>query len=751
MWHPLKAAVFGCLIGIVGLLASLLHFSHDIEESVGLGLLFNLRGPRKAPSDVIVISIDRKSSERLKVSSNPDRWPRSLHADLIEILIREGAASIIFDMYFIDPRTPTEDDSLATAINNAGNVVLAELLRAQEVSTPLDGGVQSSVHRVVSAVKPIESVARAAFATAPFVLPRMPVRVNQYWTFLPDAGDSPTFPVVALQLYTLPVHGDFIRLLERVRPFLADRLPDDAKAAIRAGGAVKFIKAIRKIFEGDPLLGEDMIGELERSKLAANDARRERMLKALIKMYGGTKHPYLNYYGPPQTLATIPFYEALRLGADTADVQRPAVAGKVVFVGLSEKELAERQDSFHTVFSQANGVFISGVEIAATAFANLVEGRPVTPIGAAFYLALILAWGFLVGVVCRMTVTTVAALAVTALSAVYLVVAHFQFTNDGTWLPVAIPLFLQGPLGFFGALSLNYFETNRERQNIRNALSYYVPTEVVNQLARNRIDMRRGGETVYGVCLFADAAGYTPFSERFEPRELREVMHQYFEATFAPIHQNGGLVVDLKGDSILAIWKAAQPEMTLRQRACDAALGLAKAVREFNQRLETLQLPTRIGLHAGEIFLGNIGAGEHYEYGVTGDTVNTASRMDGLNKYLGTQILVSAEVIHELNGFLAREAGSFLLKGKTQPVVVYELLCRLEEAKEKQKQASAIFTDALVAFRQRSWGEAKENFHRCLELLGQDGLSQYYLKLCKEYLKHPPDGAWNGVIQMEEK
>jgi len=350
-----------------------------------------------------------------------------------------------------------------------------------------------------------------------------------------------------------------------------------------------------------------------------------------------------------------------------------------------------------------------------------------------------------------MTVTTVAALAVTALSAVYLVVAHFQFTNDGTWLPVAIPLFLQGPLGFFGALSLNYFETNRERQNIRNALSYYVPTDVVNQMARNRIDMRRGGETVFGVCLFADAAGYTPFSERFEPRELREVMHRYFEATFAPIHQNGGLVVDLKGDSILAIWKAAQPEMTLRQRACDAALGLAKAVREFNQRLETLQLPTRIGLHAGEIFLGNIGAGEHYEYGVTGDTVNTASRMDGLNKYLGTQILVSAEVIHELNGFLAREAGSFLLKGKTQPVVVYELLCRLEEAKEKQKQASAIFTDALVAFRQRSWGEAKENFHRCLELLGQDGLSQYYLKLCKEYLKHPPDGAWNGVIQMEEK
>ena len=263
--------------------------------------------------------------------------------------------------------------------------------------------------------------------------------------------------------------------------------------------------------------------------------------------------------------------------------------------------------------------------------------------------------------------------------------------------------------------------------------------------------MRRGGETVFGVCLFADAAGYTPFSERFEPRRLREIMHQYFEATFAPIRQNGGLVVDLKGDSILAIWKAAQPEMTLRQQACDAALGLAKAVRGFNQRLETLQLPTRIGLHAGELFLGNIGAGEHYEYGVTGDTVNTASRMDGLNKYLGTQILVSAEVIHELKGFLAREAGSFLLKGKTQPVVVYELLCRLEEAEEKQQRASAIFADALAAFRQRAWGEAKTSFNRCIDLLGEDSLSQFYLKHCEQYLKHPPDKSWTGVIEMVEK
>jgi adenylate cyclase len=549
----------------------------------------------------------------------------------------------------------------------------------------------------------------------------------------------------------MPVFDDFLDLLKKVRPDRAGSLPVEGEIASSTPGSVASIRAIRQVFEGDRTIAPEMIKELERSRLFANDPERHGLLVSLIKMYGGTSHRYLNYYGPPRTLTTLPFYRALNSGRDSDGEEPLDLNGKVVFVGLSEILLAEKEDSFHTVFSKANGVFISGVEIAATAFANLLEDNPVHPLSTRSYLLLILAWGTLVGAICRLTTAMVSVLSVLGLSVVYLFAAEYRFAADGTWFPLVIPLFLQSPFAFVGGVLLNYRETNRERQNIRNALSYYVPTEVVNQVARNRIDMRRGGETLYGVCLFADAAGYTSFSERFEPQQLREVMHGYFEATFAPIHKNGGLVVDLKGDSILAIWKASQPDVTLRQRACNAALDLAKAVHDFNQQMQGLELPTRIGLHAGEIFLGNIGAGEHYEYGVTGDTVNTASRMDGLNKYLGTQILVSAEALRDLNGFLTREAGSFLLKGKTQPVLVYELLCRLEDAEERQVQACAQFAEGLDSFRERSWDEAKKKFHRSIELLGQDSLSQYYLRFCQEYLKHPPDGTWTGVVRMEEK
>lgn len=746
-----KAAFLGFLIGIVGVVVSFFHFAHDIEENAGLGLLFKLRGVRKALSDVVVVSIDRESSEHLNVSDNPDRWPRSLYARLVEKLAREGAQVITFDLYFIEPGSPKEDTSFAEAIKKARNVVLAEPLKAKEVPSSDIGGSYTGAHRIVNIVELIVPLSQSAVATAPFVLPRMPVKVNQYWTFQTGAGDSPTFPVVAFQLYALRAYDEFVRLLEKASPNQAGKLPRDAGTAIKARGAVRLIRDIRAIFESDPSIPKKMVKELEHSNLVTSDGNKYRLLKSLVNMYGGANRQYLNYYGPPRTLSTIPFYQALRLRENSGSDNPIDLKGKAVFVGLSEILLRERDDSYHTVFSQANGVFISGVEIAATAFSNLLEDTPVTPISSHTYMLMILAWGILVGVICRMAATVVAALGTVGLSILYLIAAEYQFKADGTWYPVVIPLFLQTPLGFFGAVLWNYFETNKERQNIRRALGYYVPNEVVHQLARNVVDMKSGGQTVYGACLFTDAAGYTALSETMGPGELSDFMHKYFEAIFEPVKQNGGLVVDLKGDSILAIWKAARPEAALRKQACHAALGVAKAVSQFNQSFEPLRLPTRVGVHAGQIFLGNIGAGDHYEYGPTGDTVNTASRMDGLNKYLGTEILVSEEVIHELDGFLTREVGRFRLKGKAQALVVHELFCCMEESEEKQNKACAIFSEALRAFRRQSWDEAKEKFHQAIQNSETDGPAHFYINLCEQYKKNPPEGAWEGEIPVEEK
>jgi adenylate cyclase len=251
--------------------------------------------------------------------------------------------------------------------------------------------------------------------------------------------------------------------------------------------------------------------------------------------------------------------------------------------------------------------------------------------------------------------------------------------------------------------------------------------------------------------LLTDAAGFTTLSEKMGVQELNTLIGKYHRAIFEPVKQNGGRVIDLAGDSVLAIWKAARPDAQLRQQACHAALDVAKAVRQFSQSFEAVKLPTRVAIHVGQIFLGNVGTEEDYRYGAQGDAINTASRMDGLNKYLGTEILVSEEVINGLDGFLTREAGRFLLKGKAHPIVVHELLCRMEECEEKQTGACAVFAQALRDFRQRSWDEAENKFQQSIETLRTDKLARFYLDLCEQYKKIPPQDGWEGIIPMEDK
>jgi adenylate cyclase len=746
-----KTILFGLLLAIAGVVVSFLDFAHELEENSGLGLLFKLRGVKAAPPEVAIISIDRESSERLRVPDNPDRWQRSLHARLIEKLAAEGARVIIFDLYFIDPRSSEEDNLLAEAIRNSGNVVLAEPLKAKEIPASSRAGVSLEEHRIVESVKPIASVSRNAFATAPFVLPRLPIKVNQYWTFQTAAGDSPTFPVVAFQLYALSAYPEFFRLSELANQATARRLPRDIVSAFTASGATRSIRDIRSVFESDAWMAARMSDELERSGLAARDQRKYALVKSLINMYGGPNHRYLNYYGPPRTLTTVPFYQVLQSGEVSRGEKPIDFNGKAVFVGLSEIALTEKKDSFYTVFSRPDGVFLSGAEIAATAFSNLLQNSPVTPASPPVFLAVLFCWGLLVGAIGRMASTPIAALGIVAVSAAYLFAAAQQFQADGTWYPIIIPLFVQSPVGFGGGVLWKYFEINKERQNIRKALSYYVPDEVVAHLAENIVDMRGDSQTVYGVCLFTDCAGYTTVAESMAAGELSDFMHRYFAIIFEPIKQNGGLVVDLKGDAVVAVWRGARDDALLRGRACKAALGIARAVRQFNHSLEDFKLPTRIAVHAGEIFLGNIGAADHYQYGVTGDTVNTASRMDGLNKSLGTEILVSEEVIRQVKDFLIREAGTFLFRGKAQPVRVYQLLCREEEAEERERRACAIFAEGLSDFTRGLWSQAKKDFQQSAELFQDDGLSRFYLALCKRYEEQSPGANWKGFVELEEK
>jgi len=179
-------------------------------------------------------------------------------------------------------------------------------------------------------------------------------------------------------------------------------------------------------------------------------------------------------------------------------------------------------------------------------------------------------------------------------------------------------------------------------------------------------------------------------------------------------------------------------------------------VDQFNksQSSDEDRLPTRIGLHSGDILLGAIGAMDHYEYGPLGDIVNTVQRIESLNKQLHTRILVSEEVIGQLDGFLARELGRFRLKGKIESISIYELVCRKEESDDQQRIKCVTFGEVLGPFRKGYWNEAEEaieKFQESIKDFGVDGPSLFFSDLVKKYIQKPPREPWDGVVPMEEK
>ncbi|MGW8161928.1 MAG: PP2C family protein-serine/threonine phosphatase, partial [Desulfobulbales bacterium] len=216
------------------------------------------------------------------------------------------------------------------------------------------------------------------------------------------------------------------------------------------------IRDIKEIFQIDPGLEQKMLAALESTRPQLKDNRDYEALRALIKMYGGATSRYINYYGPPRTIKTIPYYQAVQMKDGKFDGRELDVRGKAVFVGLSEILLADRKDSFYTVFSTADGIFVSGVEIMASVFANIRDGDQIKPIGLKSFFVLIFLWGILLGIACRIARVRIGAFNAIALSILYLAFAVYRFKGANVWYPVVVPLFFQAPMAFLGAVGIEH-------------------------------------------------------------------------------------------------------------------------------------------------------------------------------------------------------------------------------------------------------------------------------------------------------
>lgn len=168
-------------------------------------------------------------------------------------------------------------------------------------------------------------------------------------------------------------------------------------------------------------------------------------------------------------------------------------------------------------------------------------------------------------------------------------------------------------------------------------------------------------------------------------------------------------------------------------QACSAALEIQQAVHEFNIRHKDRELPTRIGLHAGPVVVGDIGGEGRLVFSLVGDTPNVASRMEGLNKRLGTQILATEPVVAGVDGLLLRRLGTYRLPRRDEPVTAFEVICSQEDATHDQIDLCERFARALRLFEAISWSEAADQFGSICSQYPQDGPSKFLLERCHEY------------------
>ncbi len=744
----MRGIKFGVAVSLIGMIASITSTGMDLEEKFGLYWLFTLRGERPVPQEVVVVTTDRKSAFDLGVPQEIWKWPRSLHAQLVKELTHRGAAAIGFDIFFKEAGATEDDAQFAKAMRNSRNVVLIE-----KMTTPSE--IQSG-SGVVMQMAPTAQLKKAAPALAPNPLPAVPFRVNQFWLFEPSEAHFATLPVVMALIQNIQPHNELWNLLKNISPEI---LPSRENSN-RFDDYQNLFATLRTIVRTKPHVLSSIL-EVIASHRRNNPSFKGKAFDGLLKAARRGDSQYLDFYGPPRTITTIPFSCVLQ---DCPSEKHASMdfTGKAVFVGLSEEVKAEQQDRFHTVFTSPDGLYLSGVEITATAFANLLEDRHISPLPLWLHVSLVALWGIFLGIGLRRfprglgnqnSIKIALGYAGMALgsSVVYTGIAYLFFARYAVWIPLIIPLLFQLPLAIIGTVFWKYRETHRERQNIHRALQYYVPGPVAEQLTKSIESVATTSELVEGICLSTDAEHYTALAESLDLHHLRAFMNEYFQTVFEPVRRRQGIVSDVVGDAVLAIWAAPTLTQTMKQQVCDAALDIIQSVARFNRDHPDTTLPTRIGLHGGAMLLGNLGGIDHYEYRAIGDIVNTATRIEGVNKQLGTRILGSRQILEDAEGFLTRNLGRFQLVGKSRPITIYELIGRTQDADALQHDAIHLFAEGLQAFHQREWDQAIGSFRAYLSAYGDDGPSSYYVEACKQFKRTPPHHSWEGTITLQKK
>ena len=612
--------------------------------------------PETARTDIALIEIDEYSLRSLQPNAGRWPWPRAVHSMLIDYLARAPARVIAYDIVFSDADTrrgfdfgdsvmsgAESDRALADSVKAAGNVILVadasydtevENLALPDTGYALD---VPGIYELRGVLPPFKTLADAASGLG-----------HNRFVLDPDGPLRHTIP--------------FVRTHHRVVPSLG------VSAALRVAG----IRPRDVRLDGRRLRYGDRVMPLAQRQVKAED-------EVLRFLWGP-----INFRGPAlledlksRTYPTYSFFDLLyseeqMLAKKTPTIDPAIFRDKVVFVGTTAAGLF---DVFETPFSNGK---MPGIQIHAAVADDILSNRFIREASHLVRIATVTAAAIAVGLVATALPAWWAAAATAVVLAVFAWIATRLF-GGAYWLNLSQPA-LASSVALFGGVAYQYFVEGREKRKMKKLFGQYVSKDVYEQLVANPALARLGGQRREMTVLFSDLRGFTTLSERGQPEEIVGMLNEYFTRMVDLVFAHKGTLDKFVGDMVMALFGAPLDDPHHADHAVDAALDMIDALAVLNARWKAegrAELDIGIGINTGPMIAGNIGSEAIMSYTVIGDAVNLGSRLESLNKQYGTRIIISEATRGRLSRpYRLRPLGDVVVKGKTQPVAIYEVVGR---------------------------------------------------------------------------